>query len=114
MDPVKLSHYRIGAENGFWKHKRTAFQEWLGAIMTKRYCDDFIRIRLSKGDGGLDGYRLSTQSVYQIFAPRDYTPSEMTEKIRDDFAHAKQTLAEKNLEMKTWISGQNATSVPAF
>jgi hypothetical protein len=29
--------------------------------MTKRYCDDFIRIRLSKGDGGLDGYRFAIQ-----------------------------------------------------
>lgn len=107
MDPVKLNHYRLAAENGFWKHKRTAFQDWLGGIMVKRYCDDFVRIRLSKGDGGLDGYRLSTQTVYQIFAPRDYTAAEMVDKIRDDFAHAKQTLAEKKLEMKTWIFVHN-------
>jgi hypothetical protein len=36
MDPVKLNHYRLAAENGFWKHKRTAFQEWLGLILTLR------------------------------------------------------------------------------
>jgi hypothetical protein len=61
MDPVKLNHYRLAAENSFWKHKRTAFQDRLGAIMTKRYCDDFIRICLSKGDCELDGHLLSTQ-----------------------------------------------------
>jgi hypothetical protein len=87
MDPVKLNHYRLAAENGFWKHMRTAFQDWLSAIMIKRYCDDFIRIRLSKGDGGLDGYRLSTQTVYQVFAPRDYTAIEMANKIKGDFAY---------------------------
>ena len=57
MDPVKLNHYRLAAENGFWKHTRAAFQDWIGAIMAKRYCDDFIRIRLSKGAVGLDGHR---------------------------------------------------------
>jgi hypothetical protein len=61
MVPVKLNHYRLAAENGFWKHKRTAFLDWLGSIMTKRYCVDFIRIRLSKGDCELDGHLLSTQ-----------------------------------------------------
>jgi hypothetical protein len=29
--------------------------------MTTRYCDDFIRMRLSKGDGELDGHLLLTQ-----------------------------------------------------
>jgi hypothetical protein len=61
MDPVQLNHYRLAAENCFWKHKRTAFQDWFSAIMIKRYSDDFIRIRLSSGDGGLDGYRFATQ-----------------------------------------------------
>lgn len=107
MDPVKLTHYRVAAENGFWKHKRTSFQDWIGAIMTRRFCDDFLRIRLSKGDGGLDGYRLSTQTVYQVFAPREYTAAEIAKKIRDDFAHAKATLAEKKLEMKEWIFVHN-------
>jgi len=61
MDPLKLNHYRLAAENGFANHTRTAFLDWLGAIMTTRYCDDFIRIRLSKGDGELDGHLLLTQ-----------------------------------------------------
>lgn len=61
MAPLNRNYYRPVAENGFWKHKRTAFQERLGAIITKRYCDDFIHIRLSKADGRLDGYRFATQ-----------------------------------------------------
>ncbi|MBI1249322.1 hypothetical protein GC197_15940 [bacterium] len=107
MDPLELTHYRVAAENGFLKFRRTAFQEWLGNILTKRYCDDFMRIRLSKGDGGLDGYRLSTRTVYQVFAPREYTASAMADKIRDDFAHAKSTLVDNDLEMSKWIFVHN-------
>jgi hypothetical protein len=61
MDPVKLNHYRLAAENGFWKHKRTAFQDLLSAIMTKRYGDDFVLVGLSRRDGRLDVYRVPTQ-----------------------------------------------------
>jgi hypothetical protein len=35
MDPVKLNHYRVAAENGFWKHKRTAFQEYQVRVKRK-------------------------------------------------------------------------------
>jgi|GEM_PF-5953741 len=48
MYPVKLNHNQLVAENGFWKHMRPAFQDWLGVIMTKRYFDDFIRIPLER------------------------------------------------------------------
>lgn len=66
MYPVKLGHYRVAAENGFWKQKRTAFQDSLGAIMTKRYCDHLICIRLSKRDGELDGNRFSKEPRHLI------------------------------------------------
>jgi hypothetical protein len=107
MDSLKLNTYRLAAENGFWKLKRTAFQDWLGEIMTRRYPNDFQTIRLSQGDGGLDGYRLSTQTVYQVFAPRDYSPSEIINKIRGDFKHAQETLSENNLVMKEWVFVHN-------
>lgn len=107
MDPLKLNTYRMAAEIAFWKLKRTAFQDWLGDIMSKRFPDDYLRIRLSQGDGGLDGYRLSTQTVYQVFAPREYSLSEIVGKIQGDFGHAKNTLAEKNLVMKEWVFVHN-------
>ena len=72
MYPVKLPNDSVAVENGFWTHKRTALQEWLGAIKTNRYSDDSIRIRLSKEVGGLDGYRLSTRTHYQFYLPRKH------------------------------------------
>ena len=107
MDPLKLNTYRMAAEIEFWKLKRTAFQDWLGDIMSRRFPDDYLRIRLSQGDGGLDGYRLSTQTVYQVFAPREYSPSEIVGKIQGDFEHGKTTLAEKKVEMKEWVFVHN-------
>jgi hypothetical protein len=107
MDPLKLNTYRMAAEIKFWKLKRTAFQDWLGDIMSRRFPEDYLRIRLSQGDGGLDGYRLSTQTVYQVFAPREYSSSEIVGKIQGDFEHAKKTLAYKKLVMKEWVFAHN-------
>lgn len=107
MDPLKLSFYRLAAENAFWKLRRTAFQDWFGDIMLRRFPDDYLKIRLSKGDGGLDGYRLSTQTVYQVFAPREYSPREIVRKIQGDFKLAKKTLAESRLVMNEWVFVHN-------
>jgi len=75
--------------------------------MTKRFPDDYLRIRVSSGDGGLDGYRLSTKTVFQVYAPREFTPSKIISKMQRDFATAVETLATKQLEMSEWIFVHN-------
>lgn len=107
MDPLKLRYYRQAAEISFWKLKRTAFQDWFGELMTKRHLDDYLRIRLSKGDGGLDGYRISNKTVFQVFAPRQFSASEIVSKMRDDFATAKATLAAEGRTMDKWVFVHN-------
>jgi len=102
-----MRYFRQAAEISFLKLKRTAFQDWFGTIMNKRYSNDYLRIRLSRGDGGLDGYRISTRAVFQVYAPRDFSASEIVSKMTDDFATASKTLAEKNLTMSEWVFVHN-------
>jgi len=107
VDQLKLRYFRQAAEISFLKLRRTAFQDWFGTIMNKRYTDDYLRIRLSRGDGGLDGYRISTKTVFQVYAPREYSASEIVSKMTNDFATASKTLAEQDLTMDEWIFAHN-------
>ncbi len=107
MDPLKLKVHRQTALTEYLRLRRTAFQDWFAKLMTQCYSDDFLRVRLSRGDGGLDGYRISTKTVFQVFAPRDYTGKEMADKMTGDFATAVETLAEQQLEMGEWVFVHN-------
>jgi len=107
MDPLKSKVHRQTAFTEYLRLRRTAFQDWFADLMTECYPDDFLRVRLSQGDGGLDGYRISTKTVFQVFAPRDYTGKQMADKMTGDFATAVETLAEQDLEMAEWIFVHN-------
>lgn len=107
IDPLKLKVHRQTALTEYLRLRRNAFQDWIGEVMTECYPDDFLRVRLSQGDGGLDGYRVSTKTVLQVFAPRNYTGNEMADKMTGDFAKAVTTLAEQKLEMSQWIFVHN-------
>jgi hypothetical protein len=72
MDPLKLNHCRVAVEYGFRKHERTVFQERLNPKMSRRYCNDLTCILLLRGAGGPDSYRLSTQSDYRLYEPREH------------------------------------------
>ena len=107
IDPLKQKVHRQTALTEFLRLRRTGFQDWFANLMTECYPDDFLRVRLSQGDGGLDGYRVSTKTVFQVFAPRDYTGKEMANKMTGDFATAVDTLAEQDLEMAEWVFVHN-------
>ena len=59
IDRYQLSHYRIVAERDFLKFGASEFQGWFGRIMSTAFASDYVNVRISKGDGGIDGYRLS-------------------------------------------------------
>ena len=107
MDPTLRAYYRMAAERDFLKFNRTTFQEWFAGLMTKRYADDYVNVRLSRGDGGLDGYRLSNSTVYQVYAPRGSTASEVVTKFTGDFETAKNHFEEKGLQMSGWTFVHN-------
>ena len=107
MDQLKLRYFRQAAEIRFLRLRRTAFQDWFGTIMNMKHSDDYLRIRLSRGDGGLDGYRISTKTVFQVYAPREFSASEIVSKMTGDFATARETLGGRNLTMDEWVFVHN-------
>ena len=107
IDPLKSKVHRQTALTEFLRLRRDGFQDWFANLMTECHPDDFIRVRLSQGDGGLDGYRVSAKTVFQVFAPRHNTGKEMANKMTGDFAKAVATLAEQDLEMSEWIFVHN-------
>lgn len=107
MDPTLRAYYRMAAERDFLKFNRTTFQEWFGKLMSKRHPDDYVNVRLSTGDGGLDGYRISNNTVYQLYAPRTSTASQVVTKFTGDFSTAKRHFADNNLTMNAWTFVHN-------
>jgi hypothetical protein len=71
-----------------------AFQQLFGKYMHAICGDDFTQVRPagSRGDGGCDGYRHSTQTVYQCYgknASAGVDSADIVKKIIADFAKAK-------------------------
>ena len=63
MDRMQRGYFRQAAENKYLKLKRQEFQSWIGQILTLSYLGDYENIRLTQGDGGLDGIILSRAAV---------------------------------------------------
>ncbi|MCY2979134.1 MAG: hypothetical protein NTU79_10770 [Planctomycetota bacterium] len=103
LDRYQLSHYRVVAERDFLKFGATEFQGWFGRIMSAAFVSDYVNVRISKGDGGIDGYQLSTGKVFQVYGPRVGSDSSTTTKIREDFETATTTMRQGGLELKGWV-----------
>jgi hypothetical protein len=73
-----------------------AFQFWFEELVHALHpVGDFQKIRKTQGDGGLDGFVISSQLVYAVYAParrEEDRDSETATKIRSDFAKACSTL----------------------
>jgi tetratricopeptide (TPR) repeat protein len=85
-----------------------AFQAWFEDVARAMHAPgDFQRIRVTQGDGGLDGFAIDAQLVYQVYAParteemRDATTAA---KVRADFERAHATLGGR---LKTWCLVHN-------
>ncbi|OQY42885.1 MAG: hypothetical protein B6240_13520 [Desulfobacteraceae bacterium 4572_87] len=90
--------------NEYLKLKRNEFQSWFADVMERAYPGDFQRVRQTQGDRGCDGYRISTKTVYQVYAPREIRPSVLNRKIKDDF---NQALHEFGGKMAAWTFVHN-------
>ncbi len=84
------------------------FQSWLEDLIRALHpAGDFQRIRKTQGDGGLDGFVISSQVAYAIYAPsrrKEDRDSETAAKIRSDFATAFTTLKGN---LKAWVFVHN-------
>jgi tetratricopeptide (TPR) repeat protein len=81
-----------------------AFQHWFEKIAVALHGDDcFLAIRVTIGDGGLDGLVLKEGRVYQLYAPPSLASDHGTaKKVRADFNKARHTL-EESLKIWTFI-----------
>lgn len=84
------------------------FQSWLEELLHAIHpTGDFQAIRKTQGDGGLDGFVISSQLVYAVYAParrNEDRDSVTAAKIRSDFAKASSTLSGN---LKAWIFVHN-------
>lgn len=107
MDRFLRGHFRQAAENKYLKLRRTEFQAWFGNIMGKAHPQHYENIRLTKGDGGLDGIRVDTAFAYAVYAPRETTKGKLEDKIDSDFREGLRTLKERGVDMKGWVFVHN-------
>ena len=107
MDRAQAAFFKLASREQFGRLKRQAFQDWFCQVMSIAYPTDFEAVRLSQGDGGLDGFRLSTSGVYQVYAPRDQKTREIVNKIEADISTAREYLKERKVEMRSWTFVHN-------
>jgi hypothetical protein len=84
------------------------FQNWFESVARRLHpTGDFVKIRKTSGDGGLDGFVISSQLVYQAYAPArisELNDSVTASKIRADFETASKTLGGK---LNKWVLVHN-------
>jgi len=97
---------RLAYRDAFRSRYNQDFQAWFERLASFLYPGgDFQAIRSTSGDGGIDGFVIGSQSVYQVFAPAridELRDGETATKIRDDFLTAYSTLS-GNLKAWTFI-----------
>lgn len=95
-------------ERQFRAHSRDDFQTWFVSVAKLLHPGgDLQRVRVTRGDGGLDCVSVNRRRAYQCFAPArmgEMRDSETAAKIRDDFAAAVKTLGASLLE---WVFVHN-------
>jgi len=99
---------RLAFRDKFRSLHYEAFQSWFEELAHALHpSGDFQAIRKTQGDGGLDGFVISSQLVYAVYAParrKEDRDSEIAAKIRSDFAKASSTLRG---QLKAWVFVHN-------
>lgn len=90
MDELERLWYVNTFRVAFLEKRGTEFQDWFVKLAGYAWGDDFEEVRPygNVGDWKCDGWRISTGSVFQCYAPRDMSASEATAKVRADFGGA--------------------------
>jgi hypothetical protein len=103
VDTVRLEY-----RDKFCSLYNDAFQAWFEDLTRLLHpVGDFQSVRKTSGDGGLDGFVINSQLVYQVYAPgrrSEDRDSETAEKIKADFHKAYSHLQGR---LKTWVFVHN-------
>lgn len=99
---------RLAYRDKFRSLHNEAFQSWFEELARALHpVGDFQPIRKTRGDGGLDGFAINSQLVYQVFAPariHELRDSETAAKIAADFQTAYATMGG---HLKSWVFVHN-------
>jgi len=106
MDYLSRSWYQQQCELALVKKQADEFQEFFSTVMELAHPRDFQRIRPygNRGDLKCDGYLKTTETVFQVYAPRTTRLATVLAKVREDFAGA---LAHWEGRMQTWAFVHN-------
>jgi hypothetical protein len=102
-----ISEARLKYRDEFRSVHGEAFQHWFERLAVALHGDDcFLAIRVTRGDGGLDGLVLREGRVYQLYAPPTHaTDASMAAKVTEDFVKAQSTLS---TSLRAWTFVHNS------
>jgi len=91
MKSLEKAYYEGKFEKEFLKAKGNAFQTFFNDLMARAYKSDYMPCRPwgSRGDRKNDGFLKSERRLFQVYAPNEMTEKKAIDKIREDFAGAK-------------------------
>ncbi|MEY9142048.1 ABC-three component system protein [Bradyrhizobium elkanii] len=106
MDELQRSIYVDRFRLAFHTQKGTAFQEWFVRLAGHAFGADFEEVRPygPYGDLKCDGRRISTQSVFQCYAPDAMKEADLIAKVNGDFHGARGHWAGN---MQEWVFVHN-------
>jgi len=83
---MKKIDFDIHFDNAFATLNQTRFEDWFARMASKVYGTDFELIKAGgrKGDKKSDGRRISTETVFQCYAPE--SPKTFAEKAKAKIA----------------------------
>ena len=87
MDHIQAAHYGLCFRIAFLEKKGTEFQDWFVKLAEYAFGSDFEAVRPygRSGDLKCDGRQVSTDTIFQCYAPYDMKEADLNTKIEQDF-----------------------------
>jgi hypothetical protein len=106
VDELQRATYALHFRLAFHTKHGTEFQDWFVRLAGHAFGADFEEVRPygAQGDLKCDGRRVSTQTVFQCYAPKAMTDAKLIDKINKDFHGAR---AHWGANMAEWIFVHN-------
>lgn len=106
MDTIADRFYRLNFKNAFLEKKGAEFEKWFVDLAGHAFGSDFEAVRSygNIGDWKCDGRRVSTETIFQCYAPETLTDEKTIAKIDEDFNGA---LNKWSNQMKEWVFVHN-------
>jgi hypothetical protein len=104
---MKKTDFDIHFDNAFATMNQTKFEDWFAHIASRVYGADFELIKAGgkSGDKKCDGRRISTETVYQCYAPE--SPKTFAAKVKAKISDSFPAVVNHWPNLKEWILVHN-------